>query len=221
MKRNPQSFTQKTTATDVNYLLNFLQVPHLHTNKKKHEARLAAIGLPKSHGGGGFRFSKNTQHSAYLGSWVSTYRSCADNKTKLLPLFETFWSLDSLTRLASLYFQMVLTMLLERITNFPTSPSKTGKQAANLCLDVRIVSTHTTKPFKRLYQLPDGSDTVHPARDILAPAHSARISKFKEYATPFNAARLNPGRNQSTPEERRTLQLTTLSDSLVTFSFFL
>ena len=83
----------------------------------------------------------------------------------------------------------------------------------NLCLDVRV-STHTTKPFKRLYQLPDGSDTVHPARDILAPAHSARISKFKEYATPFNAARLNPGRNQSTPEEQRTLKLTTLSDSL-------
>jgi hypothetical protein len=93
-----QSFVTTSTSLDTNYLLNFLQIPYLHPLLPQHKARLCAVGLPKSHGGGGFRFTHDIMHAAYLGSWVSTYKSCTAHAPHLIPLFEQFWSIPSLAQ---------------------------------------------------------------------------------------------------------------------------
>ena len=68
-----QDFIKQTTTTNINYLLNLLQVPHLHPNKELHLSQVEAAGLPKSKGGGGLSYSQNTHQAAFLGSWISVY----------------------------------------------------------------------------------------------------------------------------------------------------
>ena len=69
-----QDFIKQTTTTNINYLLNPLQVPHLHPNKELHLSQVEAAGLPKSKGGGGLSYSQNTHQAAFLGSWISVYQ---------------------------------------------------------------------------------------------------------------------------------------------------
>ena len=95
-----QDFIKQTTTTNINYLLNLLQVPHLHPNKELHLSRVEAAGLPKSKGGGGLSYSQNTHQAAFLGSWISVYRSCSEFKPELTNLFEDFWKSDSPQRQA-------------------------------------------------------------------------------------------------------------------------
>ena len=42
-----QDFIKQTTTTNINYLLNLLQVPHLHPNKELHLSRVEAAGPSK------------------------------------------------------------------------------------------------------------------------------------------------------------------------------
>ena len=82
-------------STNINYLLNPLQVPHLHSNKELHLSQGEAVDLPKSKDGGGLSYSQNTHQAAFLGSWISVYQSCSEFKPELTNLFEDFWKSDS------------------------------------------------------------------------------------------------------------------------------
>ena len=82
----------------------------------------------------------------------------------------------------------------------------------DLCIDVRVASSHKTPRFRCVIQTPTKTHS-DPILDTLSPAHHARIMKRREYVdrrlieTDFNA-----GRDRDTPEEKWTLKQITLSD---------
>ena len=158
-------FVGNATTTNTNNILNLLQVPFLHPVEKLNESQLA-VGLPKSHSGGGFSFLKNISHAAFLGSWISVYHSSLEFKPNLIPLFEDFWQQELLDKQAvyqaydnfsdfiakewkiqrNTSVHQLLTLLTEPPANSPSSPSNYRPQKKFTSHQLKVIKKEIMNP---------------------------------------------------------------------------
>jgi hypothetical protein len=80
------------TQYNVNFILNFLNIPQLHTDEVQCRARKDALGISKSLGGGGLRNPDQVNDCAYFASWIDVYRTVIKHRPDVLPIFEDLWN---------------------------------------------------------------------------------------------------------------------------------
>jgi hypothetical protein len=80
------------TKYNMNFILNFLNVPQLHTDEIQCRARKDALGISKSLGGGGLRNPDQVNDCAYFASWIDVYRTVINHRPQVLPIFEKLWN---------------------------------------------------------------------------------------------------------------------------------